>query len=54
MCKAALSLARLLQSRNRRKEACELLSDSLAELVEGNDVSTIREARSTMKELAGS
>ena len=54
MCKAALSLARLLQSRNRRKEACELLSDFLAELVEGNDVSTIREARSTMKELAGS
>ena len=53
MCKAALSLARLLQSRGRRKEAYEVLEECLAELHEGEDIMTVRQARSMLGELQG-
>jgi len=52
MCKAALSLARLLQSRGRRKEAYGVLEECLAQLHEGQDVGTVRQARLMMNELA--
>jgi hypothetical protein len=54
MCKAALSLARLLQSRGRQEEGYELLRECLAQLDEGDDVSTVHEAQLVMNELAGS
>jgi predicted ATPase len=54
LCKAALGLARLLQSRGRLNEACELLNDCMLQLDEGDDVSTIREARSMLNQLFGS
>jgi class 3 adenylate cyclase/tetratricopeptide (TPR) repeat protein len=52
-CKAALSLARLLQSRGRRKEGHQILAECLAQLHEGDDVRTVREARSMAIRLAG-
>ena len=54
MCKAGLSLARLLQSRGRRKEAYDVLEECLAQLHEGQDVGTVRQARLMMTELAAS
>ena len=54
MCKAALSLARLLQSRGRREEAYGVLEECLAQLHEGEDVVTVRQARLMMNELAES
>ena len=54
MCKAALSLARLLQSRGRRKEAYDGLDECLAQLHEGQAVGTVRQARLMMSELAAS
>ena len=53
-CKAALSLARLLQSRGRQKEGYELLAQCLVDLHEGDDVGVVRQARSLMRELAAS
>jgi tetratricopeptide (TPR) repeat protein len=53
MCKAGLSLARLLQSRGRRKEGYEVLEECLAQLNEGEDVMTVRQARSMLGELQG-
>jgi len=53
MCKAAISLARLLQSRGRRKEAYEVLEECLAHLHEGEDITTVRQARSMLGELRG-
>lgn len=52
MCKAALSLAGLLHSRGRGKEAYDLLEECLAQLHEGEDVATIRQARSMINELS--
>ena len=52
ICRAADSLARLLQSRGRRKEGHELLAQCLAGLTEGEDVLAVRQARATLKELA--
>ena len=52
-CKAGLSLSRVLQSRGQQKEACALLEECLAPLHEGNDVGSVRQARSMAKELAG-
>jgi predicted negative regulator of RcsB-dependent stress response len=54
ICTAGLSLARLLQSRGRRREGYELLSECLGQLDEGDDVPVVRQARSTMAELAAS
>jgi tetratricopeptide (TPR) repeat protein len=54
ICKAAFSLARLLQSRGRKKEGYELLKECLAQLHEGDDVMSVRQARSMLDELAGS
>ena len=53
VCKAALSLARLLQSRGRRKEGHEVLEQCLAQLHEGEDVMTMRQARMMLGELQG-
>lgn len=52
ICKASLSLARLLQSRGREREGYELLKESLTQLSEGHDIGTVRQARSLMGELA--
>ncbi len=54
ICKSALSLARLLQSRGRQKESHELLKECLTQLREGDDVMAVRQARSLMRELAAS
>jgi class 3 adenylate cyclase len=54
ICKAADSLARLLQSRGRSREGYELLAECLASLSEGEDVFAVRQARLTMQELARS
>ena len=51
MCKAGLSLARLLQSRGRRKEGHRLLEECLAQLSEGKDLTAVRQARSMIGEL---
>ena len=53
-CKAADSLARLLQSRGRLQEAHDILHECLASLTEGDDVLPIRKARVTLQELARS
>jgi class 3 adenylate cyclase/tetratricopeptide (TPR) repeat protein len=52
ICKASLSLARLLQSRGRGREGYELLRESLTQLPEGHDIGPVRRARSLMEELA--
>lgn len=52
ICRAADSLARLLQSRGRRREGHELLAECLAGLNEGEDVPAIRQARATLQELS--
>jgi predicted ATPase len=52
ICRAADSLARLLQSRGRRKEGHDLLAECLAGVNEGEDVPAIRQARRTLQELA--
>jgi hypothetical protein len=54
MCKGALSLALLLQSRNRQEEGYAVLKECLAQLNEGDDVIVVREARALMREMAGS
>jgi class 3 adenylate cyclase len=54
VCKAADSLARLLQSRGRLQEAHDILHEGLAPLSEGEDVLPIRRARATLQGLAQS
>ena len=49
---SGLELARLLQSRGRREEAYGVLEECLAQLHEGEDVGTVRQARLMMNELA--
>jgi class 3 adenylate cyclase/tetratricopeptide (TPR) repeat protein len=50
-CKAAVSLARLLQTRGRRAEGRQVLEECLAQLHEGNDVAAVRQARTLLAEL---
>jgi tetratricopeptide (TPR) repeat protein len=52
ICKAGLSLARLLQSLGRRKEGYRLLEECLRELAERNDVMVVRQIRSMMSQQA--
>jgi len=52
ICKAGLSLARVLQSLGRRKEAHALLEECLQELAEGNDIMVVRQMRSMMNQQA--
>jgi predicted negative regulator of RcsB-dependent stress response len=52
MCKAAMSLARLLQSSGRQEEGCALLTESLAHLHGGNEFDTVRQARLMINEMA--
>jgi class 3 adenylate cyclase len=54
MCKGALSLALLLQSRNRQEEGYAVLKECLAQQNEGDDVIVVRKARALMREMAGS
>jgi tetratricopeptide (TPR) repeat protein len=51
-CKTSMRLARLLQARGRGKDGHELLKECLGHLHEGDDVMTVRQARSLMNELA--
>ena len=50
-CRAAVALARLLRARGRRKEGSEVLEECLAHQHEGDDVASVRQARSLLAEL---
>jgi tetratricopeptide (TPR) repeat protein len=51
--KAGSSFARLLQQSGRRREAYEVLKQSLEQLTEGFDTKDVRNAQITMNQLAG-
>jgi hypothetical protein len=53
MCKAATSLARLLDSSGRRDEGRGLLAEALAQLHGGDEFPVVHQARQMMNELAG-
>lgn len=51
ICKAGLSLARLLEARAERKQGYELLRDCIMPLKEGYDVGVVQQARRMIQEL---
>ncbi|HEV3493519.1 MAG TPA: AAA family ATPase [Reyranella sp.] len=53
ICKASMSLARLLQSSGRREEGRALLTESLAHLHGGDEFGTVRQTRLMINEMTG-
>ena len=53
ICKASMSLARLLQSSGRREEGRALLTESLAHLHGGDEFGTVRQTRLMIDEMTG-